>query len=194
MEAEMYVAAQLFEEARHVEFFQRWIDAALPGVLGRDVPYPELAGDMFSHRLPAVMSALSSDDSDEAKVRAITTYHMVIEGVNAESAYPIYFDLIDASNRFPALAAGIRLIRRDEARHIAFGTWLLQELVARDPGLRAVFEEEMASLRPYALSIQQTFDPFGDALPFGLDASRYVELSSEKYAAQLRAIDERVLV
>lgn len=193
MEAEMYLTAQMFEEARHVEFFQRWIDAALPGVLGRDIPYPDLSGDMFSHRLPAVMGALSDDDSDAAKVRAVTTYHMVIEGVNAESSYPIYFDLIDASRRFPALAAGIRLIRRDEARHIAFGTWLLRELIERRPPLRAVFEEEMESLKPYALGIRQTFEPFGDRLPFGLEARRYVDLSNENYEAQLRAIDERVL-
>ncbi|HVS62331.1 MAG TPA: ribonucleotide-diphosphate reductase subunit beta [Thermoanaerobaculia bacterium] len=193
MEAEMYVTAQMFEEARHVEFFQRWIDAALPGVLGRDIPYPELEGDMFSHRLPAVMEALSTDATEEAIVRAVTTYHMVIEGVNAEASYPIYFDLIEASKRFPALAAGIRLIRRDEARHIAFGTWLLQTLVERDPPLREVFEAEMESLRPYALGLGQIFEPFGDRLPFGLVASRYAELSNEHYAAQLRAIDERVL-
>jgi ribonucleoside-diphosphate reductase beta chain len=117
----------------------------------------------------------------------------VIEGVNAESSYPIFFDLIDTSNRFSALATGIRLIRRDEARHIAFGTWLLQRLVERTPELRDVFDSEMASLRPYALGIGQTFEPFGDAPPFGLDPSKYLALSLENYEAQLRAIDDRVL-
>ena len=84
MEEEMYLTAQLFEEARHVEFFQRWFDATLPGTLGTDVPYPNLEGDLFSVRLPAVMRALNDDPSPEAQIRALVTYHLYIEGVGAD--------------------------------------------------------------------------------------------------------------
>ncbi|HUP25749.1 MAG TPA: ribonucleotide-diphosphate reductase subunit beta [Thermoanaerobaculia bacterium] len=195
MEEEMYLTAQLFEEAKHVEFFQRWLNAALPGVFGRDIPYPDLQGDLFSERLPAAMQALWQDDSDEAKVRAIVTYHQYVEGVGAEASYPIFFDLLGEREIFPALHEGIQLVRRDEARHIAFGVYLLQRLLERDPSLRSTWESELASFSEYIdEGPLQTFAPFGSDVPFGLDPEKYRALFREKFEEQRRAIDERVLV
>lgn len=194
MEEEMYLTAQLFEEAKHVEFFQRWLNAALPGVFGTDIPYPDLEGDMFSDRLPRAMQALWEDDSDAAKVRAIVTYHMYIEGVSAEASYPIYLDVIEPRGILPALHEGIKLVRRDEARHIAFGTYLLQRLIERDATLREVFEAEMYELKSYAdQGPDQTFEPFGENVPFGLDPGKYSRLFRELFEQQLRSIDDRVL-
>ena len=136
LDEELYVTAQLFEEARHVEFFERWLDAALPGVWGKDIPYPELTGDLFSARLPEIMRALLTDASPRAQVRAIVTYHFNIEGIGAESAYPIYYEVFDKTGLFPAMREGITLIRRDEARHIAFGTYLLNRLINETRGGR----------------------------------------------------------
>jgi ribonucleoside-diphosphate reductase beta chain len=195
MEEEMYLTAQLFEEAKHVEFFQRWLNAALPGVLGRDIPYVDLQGNLFSERLPAAMQALSSDDSDEAKVRAIVTYHQYVEGVSAEASYPIFFDLLGEREIFPALHEGIQLVRRDEARHIAFGVYLLQRLLEREPRLRSTWESELLSFREYLdEGPNQTFAPFGSDVPFGLDPGKYRALFRERFEEQRRAVDERVLV
>lgn len=195
IEEELYVTAQMFEEARHVEFFERWLQEALPGVFGRDIAYPPLVGDLFSERLPQVMRALHSDPSPEAQLRAVLTYHFFVEGVGAESAYPIYFDIFERTAKFPGLAAGIQLIRRDEARHIAFGTYLLQRLLAENPRLGAAFERELEAMRPQLdQGADQTFAPFeGGPVPFGLDPSKYRRLYRENFELQRRNVLERQL-
>ena len=115
IEEELFVAAQMYEEARHVQFFERWLAEALPGRFGVDIPYPDLQGDMFSTRLPRSMRALLRDDSPEALLRAVMLYHFYIEGVAAEAGYTVYHAIFEGSGRFPALERGIRLIQRDEA-------------------------------------------------------------------------------
>ncbi len=59
LEEEIYVTAQLYEEARHVQFFETWLIEALPGRFGVDIPYPNLQGDMFATRLPATIARAS---------------------------------------------------------------------------------------------------------------------------------------
>jgi ribonucleoside-diphosphate reductase beta chain len=195
LDEELYVTAQIFEEARHVEFFERWIDAALPGVWGKDIPYPELSGDLFGERLPEVMRALLSDTSPAAQVRAVMTYHFYIEGVGAESSYPMYFEIFEKTGLFPALARGITLIRRDEARHIAFGCHLLQRLLDEHPSAEQCFEEELAFLEPLVEDGgEQTFAPFEDgAIPFGLDRERYRGIYRASFELQKRNVYERQL-
>ncbi len=196
LDEEMFVTSPRFEEARHVEFFERWIQAAIPGVWGRDVPYPRLSGDLFSMRLPEVMRALRSDHSPEAQVRAVVTYHLWVEGVGAEAGYPLFFEIFERTGRFPALEQGITLIRRDEARHIAFGNYLLQRLIAEHPSAEAAFEAELAAIEPLVESgADQTFAPFErGAAPFGLDRERYRALYRENFELQRRNVRSRVLV
>jgi ribonucleoside-diphosphate reductase beta chain len=195
LDEEMYVTVQLFEEARHVEFFERWLDAALPGVWGRDLPYPELRGDLFGAKLPEVMRALNTDPSPEAQLRAVIMYHFYIEGIGAEAAYPLYLAIFDKTGLFPAMAEGIKLIRRDEARHIAFGTYLLQRLLDEHPSLEAVFESEMEVIASYMeMADDQTFGPFeGKPTPFGLDAAKFRGLYRECYELQRRNVFSREL-
>ena len=193
LDEELYLTAQLFEEARHVEFFERWIDAALPGIWGRDIPFPELSGDLFSDRLPEVMRALRDDASPAAQVRAVMMYHFYVEGVGAESSYPMFFDIFDRTGLFPALSEGIQLIRRDEARHIAFGCYLLQRLLKEHDEARATFDEELSNLEEVVeLAGLQNLAGFADgAVPFGLDRAKYRMLYRENFELQKHNVFER---
>ena len=195
LDEELYVTAQMFEEARHVEFFERWLDAALPGVWGKDIPYPQLTGDLFNARLPEVMRALLTDPSPASQVRAIVTYHFYVEGIGAESGYPIYNEVFARTGLLPALQEGIALIRRDEARHIAFGTYLLNRLIAESREAADAFEAELALLEPFIdAGAAQTFAPFeGRAVPFGLDRARFSALYRENFELMKRAVYERQL-
>ena len=196
LDEEMYVTAQMFEEARHVEFFETWITETLPGVWGKDIPYPQLRGDMFSSRLPEVMRALHTDPSPAAQMKAIVLYHLYIEGVGAESSYPMYFEIFDKTGLFPALEEGISLIRRDEARHIAFGTYLLQRLLQENPDLDELFQAEMEEMRPFAeAGAEQTFEPFeGREAPFGLQHEKFRRLYQENFEQQKRNVYDRKLL
>ncbi len=196
IDEEMFVTAQMFEEARHVEFFERWLQATLPGVFGTDIPYPDLSGDLFGTRLREVMGALLTDQSPRAQIRASMIYHLYIEGVGAEAAYPLYFDICEKRALFPGLLAGIRLIRRDEARHIAFGTYLTQRLLDENPELEGFFTEEFESYRGFAAAgADQTFAPFlgGERVPFDLDPEHYRGLYLQRFELMRRSITERLL-
>jgi ribonucleoside-diphosphate reductase beta chain len=195
LDEELYVTAQMFEEARHVEFFERWLDAALPGVWGKDIPYPQLTGDLFNTRLPEVMRTLLTDPSPTSQVRAIVTYHFYVEGIGAESAYPIYYDVFAKTGLFPALREGISLIRRDEARHIAFGTYLLNRLITESREAADAFDAELAALEPFIdAGASQTFAPFeGRPAPFGLDQAKFRALYRENFELMKRAVYERQL-
>ncbi len=192
LEEEMYVTAQLYEEARHVQFFETWLIEALPGRFGVDIPYPDLHGDMFSTRLPQAMRALFTDDSPEALLRAILLYHFYVEGVGAEASYPMYYAIFERTGRLPALGNGIRLIQRDEARHIAFGVYVLQRLLAEHPHLVDLFEQQVEAMRPFAEhGPDQTFAGFepGNA-PFGLDHDECRQLYLDKLDGMRQSIHD----
>ena len=141
------------------------------------------------------MRALMSDPSPEAQLRAVVMYHFYVEGIGAEASYPLYFAIFEKTGMFPAMAEGIQLIRRDEARHIAFGTYLLQRLLEEHPHLEAVFESEMAVIESYIeLAGEETFAPFaGRPTPFGLDPDDYRGLYRENYELQRRNVFSREL-
>lgn len=196
MEEEMYLTQQMFEEAVHVEFFQRWMNDVLPGVVGKDIPFPALYGSMFSRILPDAMNRLDSDPSPENQMRAVVTYHQVIEGVFAELGYQVFYACLGDRGILPGLSKGIHNIQRDEARHIAFGTYLAQRLISEHPELDRVFDEEMEKLRPEADdSVRQLFDPYRHVpVPFGLTEERFHRLNSELFESRARVVKRGALV
>ncbi|MCH7959216.1 MAG: ribonucleotide-diphosphate reductase subunit beta [Candidatus Hydrogenedentes bacterium] len=190
MEEEMYITQQLFEESTHVEFFQLWMDASLPGKLGEEVPYPRgEPSPFFKTLLPTVMQALNTDRSPEAMMRATVTYHQIIEGVLAEIGYEIFYTMIDERGIFPGLRKGVRFIQQDEARHIAFGTYFAQRLIRDHPELEDLFVEEMEKLHALVSETSgRFFDRYGDTVPFGLEKDRFTTLSETLYQRRLKAV------
>ncbi len=189
MEEEMYLTQQMFEESTHVEFFQRWMDEVLPGKVGKDIPFPRKQGQYFSNILPAAMQALVTDRSGEAQMRAVVTYHQMVEGVLAEVGYEIFYGCIDSQGILPGLRTGLRKIQQDEARHIAFGTYLAQRLIHERPELESVFVEEMEKLKDETIgSTDMFFGPYGEVAPFGLRHAQYRKLAEDLYARRMRAV------
>lgn len=192
IEEEIFVAAQMYEEARHVQFFERWLVEALPGRFGVDIPYPEMEGDMFSVRLPRAMRALLGDDGPEALLRAVMLYHFYVEGVGAEAGYTLYHAIFERSGRFPGLENGIRLIQRDEARHISFGVYVLRRLLSEHGHLIDLFEDQVTALRHAASEdpeqVLAGFQP--GSVPFGVDPATYRQCYLDKLEEMRRRVAE----
>ena len=77
LEDEMFLTAQLFEESKHVEWFDRWfaeVAGGLPPALDGMASAPYRA--LFHEALPAALDRLLSDASPSAQVEAIATYHL----------------------------------------------------------------------------------------------------------------------
>jgi hypothetical protein len=81
----MFLITQLFKEAKHVEWLDRWFVEAAGGTssaLDGAASAPYRAS--FDEALPAALSCLLRNDS---QVETIATYHSIIEGVLAETGY-----------------------------------------------------------------------------------------------------------
>jgi ribonucleoside-diphosphate reductase beta chain len=150
LEEEIYLTSFLWEEAKHTEFFRRWLDE-VPQIGGQDLH--EYIGPnyrtLFFEELPQAMSRLLNDQSNEALARALTTYNMMIEGVLAETGYHSYSKLLEAGRLFPGLAGALKLISRDETRHIRFGVYMLQLLIQQDGAMWDVVQRRMEELMPW---------------------------------------------
>jgi len=189
LEEVMFLTTQLFEEAKHVEFFDR----ALGEVIG-DVPALEpLAGENYKHLFQALgtaLEALLTDHSLKAQARAVASYHMIIEGVLAETGYYAIFKALRARSLMPALTQGLEYLQRDEARHIAFGLHLLARLISTDPAVWEVIDGQLNTLLPLAQGVYfEVLSPFAPNIPFGLDLGDVLEVAGKHYFARVGVLE-----
>jgi ribonucleoside-diphosphate reductase beta chain len=191
IEEEMYLTSFLWEEAKHVEFFRRWLDQvaeARHDLWGYVTPsYRQL----FTEELPRSMRALRDDPSPEAQIRASTTYNMIIEGVLAETGYHGFRESLQANGLLPGLLEGITLVARDESRHIRYGIYLLNRLVATTPGGWEVMNARMNELLGPAMGVVseywEHFDP--DHGPFGQTMQKFLEFASSMFDRRMRVLE-----
>jgi ribonucleoside-diphosphate reductase beta chain len=161
LEEEMFLTTFLWEEAKHTEFFRRVLDEVVheSGDLHRfrsaNNQTPSNDRDLFGEELPHTMNLLLTDPSPANQVRASVMYNMIIEGVLAETGYQSFFKMLTITNAMPGLRQGLRLIQRDESRHIAYGVFLISRLVAADKALWPIVEDQMYELFSHVQSNQQ---------------------------------------
>lgn len=193
LEEQMFLTTQLFEEAKHVEFFDRWLTDVVAAPVDRSLYQAAAYRALFYDELPRALDRLLIDTSPQAQVEAVTTYHMIVEGVLAETGYQVVAQAVSARAMLPGLVQGITLIQRDEARHIAFGIALLERLITADPTLWDVLMARMNILLPLALDvIGDAFAPYGDEVPFGLVPGDFVEYAATQFSHRLSAIERRL--
>lgn len=194
LEEEMFLTTFLWEEAKHTEFFRRFLDEVAHDTSDLSRFHTPSYRAMFYEELPRTMNALLTDTSLEAQVRASVTYNMIIEGVLAETGYHSYYNMLERNNVMPGLRQGIGLLKRDESRHIAYGVFLISRLVAQQPSLWSTVEEQMNRLLVLALGVVnesfQTEDerPVEDA-PFGFRVEDYLDYATTQFTRRLARID-----
>src|SRR5579884_1702335 len=77
LEEEMFLTTFLFEEAKHADFFTRWVREVADSPRLPRAPEPSVR--LFDVELPTAMNTLLEDQSPVAIARASVTYNMVIE-------------------------------------------------------------------------------------------------------------------
>ena len=159
---EAFTSTQLVDEARHAIFFDRFFSEAI----GFDKPdYQQRldrAGkslqpaffELFDDKLQTTVDALRLTPDDTAlKVRAITIYHMVIEGTLALTGQHFLIENYTEQKILPGFVAGFENVARDEHRHVAYGTWYLQQAVQRDRSMIKVIQDTLAETLPLAANV-----------------------------------------
>jgi ribonucleoside-diphosphate reductase beta chain len=168
---EAFLTTQQVDEARHAQHFNRFyeqvlqVDGTFEDRLDRaredlNAPFIEL----FDVHLVEACDRLMADGTDrEAKVDFVTTYHMIIEGTLALTGQYFLTDYCEKHDILPGFLEGFQNISRDEHRHVAYGTWYLQQ-AAKDPALRARIQDKLLELIPLAAGV---------LIPSGQDPENY---------------------
>lgn len=163
LDKEMFLTSQLYEEAKHFEFFARYFaevfeeDGALSASFMTPAPQAVLVAD-----LEEVTERLRRED-DPTRLRAcfaesVTHYMGVVEAMLARTGYVGAHDALATRGWLPGLQEGFRLIRRDEGRHVAFGMRCIAELTAEHPEYRDLVTATFERHLPNVLATVAEFD------------------------------------
>ena len=188
LEEEMFLTTFLWEEAKHVDFFDRFLNTAAidTGDLTRfSTPTYNL---LFNEKLPNALQALNTDSSPKAQVIASVTYNMIVEGVLAETGYHAFFSLMEREDIMPGLRQGIYKLKQDESRHIAYGVYLLSRLISADPTLWQVAQDTLNTLLPLAMGvINELFATYSE-MPFGLELDEFTTYAMNQFQSRFMRI------
>ncbi|MAT57480.1 MAG: ribonucleotide-diphosphate reductase [Ignavibacteriae bacterium] len=189
LEEEMYLTTFLFEEAKHTEFFRKFLDDVTESKFDLTKYHTENYRTLFYEELPNAMNNLLTDDSDEALVIASTTYNMIVEGILAETGYHAYFTMLKRNGIMEGMQNGITLLKRDESRHIAYGVYLLAKSIKNDPSLFEKIEERMNSLFLIAMGIiSEIFESY-DEMPFGLKMEDFTDFALDQFNKRFEKLE-----
>jgi ribonucleoside-diphosphate reductase beta chain len=168
----IYLCTQLADEARHVRFFQTYLeDVCFAGTESREL---EVAADYRTAFAPKLRAATDRvrqpDGSREDWYRAVVYYHLVTEGMLAATALRTTRHL-GRRLKLEALDEGLANVTRDESRHVAFG-------------LRAALEGVAAGYRQVISDAH--FESLKAAAVVLIGPSRFSQLPKLPMAAQSR--------
>lgn len=191
IEEEIFLTSFLWEEAKHVEFFRRWLDEVAVARGDLEHYLTPSYKQLFFVELPSSLNALKTDHSTEAQIRASVTYNMIIEGVLAETGYHGFRQSLESNHKMPGLLDGIRLTARDESRHIRYGVFLLNRLINQSPDGWEVMNRRMNELFVPALAViseyWENYDE--DNPPFGQRMETYIEYASTQFDKRMRVLE-----
>ena len=172
-EMRIFLSTQIADEARHVQFFNRFYDevAVLEGAddlaerlarVQRNLN-PEFEV-LFHQMLTSRVNRLAAEPEDtEALVEAVTIYHMVIEGVLALTGQHFVIGYNQQEGTLPGFVEGFGNVARDEHRHVAFGARFLTEMACEDERYRDAIRRTLVESLPVAEGVlRPPFAPEGD--------------------------------
>jgi ribonucleoside-diphosphate reductase beta chain len=197
---EAFLTTQQVDEARHMQFFDRWFrevagtDPDDRGIRARleaaRADVTDAFVELFDERLVKAGERLIADPSDmDAKVDFITMYHMVIEGTLALTGQHFMLDYYEKNELLPGFSEGFANIARDEHRHVAYGTWFLQQKCSEERH-RTRVQETLSELLPVAAGV---LVPKGYALGddyefFGYSSQEQAEFAYSALSRRLKVI------
>ncbi|MGJ7909816.1 R2-like ligand-binding oxidase [Neobacillus sp. LXY-1] len=184
LEEEMFLTTFLYEEAKHTEFFRRVLNALdEKGDLAHF--HTDTYKQIFYEILPAAMGRLVSDQSPEAIAEASVVYNMFVEGVLAETGYFSFYAALETAGIMPGLLEGVGNLKKDESRHIGYGTFLLQRLICEHPHLYEFVMMKMGKLAPLAIKLNQEGTAGREVTSFGGNPEEIMNFTMKQLAVRM---------
>ena len=195
LEEEMYLTSFLWEEAKHVDFFRRYLDEVMTDRGDLNRYHGDSYKTIFYDELPAAMGRLREDDTPLAQVEAAVTYNMIVEGILAETGYHGWYQILEQTKLMPGMSQGIGLVQKDESRHLRFGVYLISRLVAEfgDSVWEAV-ENKMSTLLTPAIGVVNELFDYQEALhgevAFDLKRDDFVDYAVTQFQKRMDRIEK----
>jgi len=192
LEEEMFLTSFLWEEAKHVDGFNRFINEVTNfgsvDINHMMVPSYRL---IFDQLLPDSLNALKDDPSPVNQVIASTTYNMIVEGVLAETGYYGLFKVLDEKQMMPGLREFVGKLKQDESRHIAYGIYLISRLVAENgEEVWKAFNDQMNKLLMPAMQVvAESYDRF-EVVPFDIDQEELTNYAMGQFQKRLARVQK----
>jgi ribonucleoside-diphosphate reductase beta chain len=159
-EERIFLSTQIADEARHVQFFDRFYsevgvyegtDGLAERLRATEEHLNPAFEELFDGLLHTKVDRLAAEPEDtEVLVEAITLYHMIIEGALALTGQHFIIDYNVDQKTLPAFVEGFQNVARDEHRHIAFGVRFLTDMAKEEPRYREAMQRTMAEALPVA--------------------------------------------
>jgi ribonucleoside-diphosphate reductase beta chain len=151
-----YLASQLVDETRHMQFYARFQDEVVadPAAIAAHVERARQQispafRSLFDVALVESHQQLVANPRDPAaKVRFVTLYHQILEGTLGLTSFNFVTGYLEREGLLPGFVEGYSKIHHDEQRHIGYGTWYLRQAVADSPALGDVVRATLRELLP----------------------------------------------
>lgn len=190
LEEEMYLTTFLFEEAKHTDFFRRFLDDVAGVELSLEHYVNNNYRTIFYEALPTALQALRTDASPQAQARASATYNIIVEGMLAETGYHAYFDILESRNLMPGTRKGVGYLKQDESRHLAYGIYLLSRLLAEHPDVWDVIESTLNTLVMAAVGLISEIFAAYDFMPFDLKEDAFINYGMEQFQKRYARLEQ----
>ncbi len=190
LEEEMFLTTFLFEEAKHTDFFRRFMDEVAEAGVDLSRYHGNNYRQLFYEALPSALHALRTDASPANQIAASVTYNIIVEGVLAETGYQAFFTMLERNDLLPGLRKGIGLLKQDESRHIAYGVYLLSRLIAEHPEEWDNLQMKMNTLLPSALGVVGDAFSRYQVVPFGLVEGDFVNYAMSQFSKRFERLEK----
>lgn len=161
IEDQMFVTTQLYEEAKHAEFFERYWSEVINEAekeKGLELSKPteeRFFADEYNKifkKNNQAMHNLLKNRKPEDFLKAYSHYHLLIEGVLAQTGYWAFEKTIGEQNEdtpdLTGLMEGFIKIRGDESRHVGFGLHKIKQIMKNNELEMDVINQTSKDLLP----------------------------------------------
>lgn len=159
-EDRIFLGTQIADEGRHHVFFDRFlrevvgIGSDFASTLDATRPKLTWGYTQVFTELDRVADQIRRQPNNKALLaQGITIYHLVVESMLAHTGQHFLREYTSTHQIFPGFLQGVKLIARDESRHIAFGIQVLRELVTTRPECKAAAIAMLNKVLPWAAGV-----------------------------------------
>jgi ribonucleoside-diphosphate reductase beta chain len=98
--------------------------------------------------------------------------------------------MLSANDLLPGTREGIRLLKQDESRHIAYGIYLLARLIAADDAIWDHISERMNDLVIPAIGVIDDAFQCYNVMPFGLNMDDFTGYALGQFQKRLNRLEQ----